>query len=358
MAILNSLFGSKQLIGLDIGASYIKAVELKSRKKGDFELQSFNYAQTPTGAIEYGNLTDAKLLTPIISEMIQKMNTKTKKICISLCGGNIIVKQITLPYINDEKNIPHIVRDEAEQYIPHDLSTTNLQYHILKNNPDPDWIKLLIISAQKDMIFSFLELAQMLNLQCSIMDIASFALSNCFTKNYPQIEEDTVALLNLGSEISNFVVLEDREIVFAKDLFVGGELYNENLTVQMQVSKEEAESLKISASGDQAIPPDTNQIIQATHQAIAEDIQKNFEFYHSKSDRVKIQKLFITGGASLTNGLDVFLKNTLQINVQLINPFSQISYNDQNFSPDHIAQITPYASIATGLAMRQIGDNK
>ena len=101
MNILSSLFGPKQVIGLDIGASYIKAMELKSTKNQMFELQSFNYAPTPPGAIEYGNLIDPKPLIPVISEMIHKMNSKTKKICISLCGKDIIVKQISLPYLEE-----------------------------------------------------------------------------------------------------------------------------------------------------------------------------------------------------------------------------------------------------------------
>ena len=360
MNILKSLFGPKQVIGLDIGASYVKAMELKSIKNHKFELQSFNYAPTPPGTIEYGNLIDPKPLIPVISELIQKMHSKTKQICISLCGKDIIVKQISLPYLEDMKDISHIVRDEAEQYIPHDLTNAHLQYHILGNNQakNQDWIKLLIISAQKDNIFSFLELIQLLEMECSIIDITSFALSNCFVNNYPQATEDTIALLNLGSEISNFVVLENKETVFAKDLFVGGDLYNDNLISQMQVSKEEAESLKISASKDQATPSEISQIIQKTHQAIAEDIQKNFDFYHAKSDKLKIQKLFITGGSSLTKDIASFLKTSLNIDVQVINPFSTVVYNESKFSPEYISQITPYATIAMGLSMRYRGDNK
>ena len=126
----------------------------------------------------------------------------------------------------------------------------------------------------------------------------------------------------------------------------------------MQVSKEEAESLKISASKDQAVPSDISQIIQKTHRAIAEDIQKNFDFYHAKSDNVKIQKLFITGGSSLAKDIASFLKTSLNIDIQVINPFSKVSYDDRTFSPDYISQITPYATIAMGLAMRHAGDNK
>ena len=98
------------------------------------------------------------------------------------------------------------------------LTNAHLQYHLLGNSQaeNQDGTKLLIISAQKDIIFSFLELTQLLQMECSIIDIASFALSNCFVKNYPQIAEDSIALLNLGSEISNFAVLENKRNCFCK----------------------------------------------------------------------------------------------------------------------------------------------
>lgn len=357
MAIFDSLFGSKQLIGMDIGTNYIKAVELKMSQK-KFKLVSFNYASTPPGVIEHGTLKNIEPLVPVILDLIQKMHTETKKICLSLCGGNIIVKQIVLPEIDDASHIKDVVSDEAEQYIPHDLNNAHLQYHILKNQEKGSVTRALIISAQKDTIFSFLELAQHLTLQCTVIDVASFALFNCFINNYPHIQEDTVVLLNVGSTITNFVVLENGEITFAKDLFIGGDLYNKNLINLMQVSEEEAESLKMSASHNQPVPPDITQIIENTHKTIAEDIKKNFDFYYARSDQIKIQKLFITGGASLTQNIVPFLNKALGIEIEVINPFSLISYDQKKFTSEYISQIAPYASIAIGLAMRYAGDSR
>ena len=358
MGIIESLFSPDRLIGLDIGTSYIKAVELKSSRKG-FALVGFNYAPTPHGAIEYGNLKNIKPLAKVILNLMKQMNTKSKHICVSLCGGNIIVKQIVLPEIDNINYIGDIISDEAEQYIPHNLSDAHLQYYILKNQEKTSAItKALIISAKKEIILSFLELEQLLGVKCSIIDVASFALSNCFTVNYPQVQESTVGLLNIGSNITNFVVLENGEITFAKDLFIGGELYNKNLINLMQVSEEEAESFKMSASKNQPLPTDIAEIIKNTHKSISEDIKKNFDFYYARSDQVKIEKLFITGGASLTQDIIPALNKYLEIEVEVINPFSLISYDQEHFSPEYLSQISPYASVAMGLAMRYKGDNK
>ena len=358
MSIIDSLFGPDRLIGLDIGTSYIKAVELKASKKG-FTLVGFNYAPTPPGSIEYGNLKDIKSLADVILNLIKQMNTKSKQICVSLCGGSIIVKQIILPEIDNINYIGDIISDEAEQYIPHNLSDAHLQYYILKNQEKTSVItKALIISAKKDIILSFLELEQLLGLKCSIIDVASFAFSNCFIANYPQLQEHTVGLLNLGSNITNFVVLENGEVAFAKDLFIGGELYNKNLVNFMQVSEEEAEGFKMSASKNQPLPSDIAEIITNTHKNISEEIKKNFDFYYARSDQVKIEKLFITGGASLTQDIVPTLHKLLNIDVEVINPFSSISYDPQHFSSDYLTQIAPYASVAMGLAMRYKGDSK
>ena len=358
MSFIDSLFGPDRLIGLDIGSSYIKAVELKPVKK-KFNLISFNYAPTPPGAIEYGTLKDIKPLADVISNLIKQMKTKSNQICVSLCGGSIIVKQIILPEVDNINYIGDIISDEAEQYIPHNLNDAHLQYHILENQEKTSTItKALIISAKKDVILSFLELEQLLGVKCSIIDVTSFALSNCFTVNYPQLQENTIGLLNLGSNITNFVVLENKEVTFAKDLFIGGNLYNKNLTNLMQISEEEAESFKMSASKNQPLPSDIAQIITNTHKSISEEIKKNFDFYYARSDQVKIEKLFITGGASLTQGIVPTLNKLLDIAVEIINPFSLITYDSQHFSSEYLSQIAPYASVAMGLAMRYKGDSK
>src|SRR5690606_3650812 len=146
------------------------------------------------------------------------------------------------------------------------------------------------------------------------------------------------------------------DVVFARDIPVGGLNFTTDIHKQMGVSLEEAEALKISVSTGQSAPKEVTEIIQASLSSVIEEIHSGFDFYTATAGDSPIQKIYVTGGSSLIPGFLESLSQVTGIHVERLNPFSTIGYNPRVMSADYINQISPYASIAVGLALRKADD--
>src|SRR5690606_32780194 len=144
------------------------------------------------------------------------------------------------------------IKFEAEQYIPFDVNEINLDFTVLKNkNQSAETMDYLLIAAQREFLFKIAEVIETAELECSIVDVSGFALANTFIFNHSERVGETIGLINCGAGVTNFVVMEDGEVVFARDIPVGGLNFTNDIHKQMGVSLEEAEALKISASTGQ-----------------------------------------------------------------------------------------------------------
>ncbi|MCC7406201.1 MAG: type IV pilus assembly protein PilM [Bdellovibrionales bacterium] len=348
-------FPSKKIIGLDVGTSTIKIAELDVTRKGA-KLISFGLTPTPNGAVIGGEVMDSQAISEAIRRMLAEVKTKRKNVATGLWGTAIIVKKITIPRM-DENLVAEQIRWEAEQYIPFDVNEVNLEYKILeKVNQSAETMDIILIAARQENVFRYAEIVESSGLICSILDVGGFALANCFESNYGDMTGNVVGLLNVGASVTNFVVVESGEVVFCRDIPVGGMTYNNEVQKAMGISMEEAEALKIAHSGGQPGPDELGRVIQSTHEVVCDEIQGSLDFFKNTSASGSITHCFITGGGARTGGLRENLSRHIGLQVEVFDPFINISYNDRVFSPDYISQIRDFSSVAMGLGMRELGD--
>jgi type IV pilus assembly protein PilM len=346
------LFGSKKLLGLDIGLSSIKLVEVEVNKNSA-TLTSFGFVPTPNGAIVGGEIDNPQALAEAVSHLVRQTNTRLKRACTAMWGAGVITKKISIPKI-DEKLLPEQLKWEAEQYIPFDLKDINLQYQVLRNShPMPEQMNVLLVAAKRDSVLRYAEVIEMAGLECNIIDVAGFALANCFEVNYPELRNSTVIILNFGSGVTNFVVIENGEATFSRDLNVGGNSYTSDIQRTMGITPEEAESMKISAGTGQAVPKEVTDCINQTNEVVAEEVRRGFDFFMATSTEAHVEKVFVTGGSAGVPGLYEQIQSTLNLPLEAFNPFARVQHANA-FSSDYLAQITPYAGVGIGLALRQV----
>src|ERR1700674_47668 len=118
--------GSKQkaLVGLDIGSSSIKAVELKGTKHG-YELVSFGLEPLAQDAVVDGAIMDAPLVAGAISNIFEAQKIKTRNVATAVSGHSVIVKRVTLPAMSEDELYDRI-QSEARQNIPFDIADLKL----------------------------------------------------------------------------------------------------------------------------------------------------------------------------------------------------------------------------------------
>ncbi len=347
-------FGAKKILGLDIGTSSIKIAELSSGRRG-LSLSKFAMLPLNPGAVSGGEILEAQVIGQGIASLVSSIKSKSKNVSTGMWGTSVIVKKISMPRM-DEKLVSEQIRWEAEQYIPFDVNEISLEHYILKKTASTiESMDVLLVAAKQEYVFRYLELVESANLQCSILDVSGFALANCFEYNYG-IQPGIVALLNIGAGVANLVVLNEGELIFSRDIAVGGFNYTQDIHKSMGVSLQEAEALKISASVGQEVPDEVNAIIASTNDSVVDEIRNSFEFFAATSGGLAINRFYVSGGCIFIPKLVEALARATGLTYEVMDPFARISYDTKAFSADYIAQIKSISSVVLGLAMRKEND--
>jgi len=347
-------FGPKNLIGLDIGTSSIKLVELEE-SKGSYRLKNFGTAKLPKETIVNGVVINAEPIVNSIKTLMDNLRVTNKSVSMSVSGHPVIIKKITLPVTSEEALEP-VIETESEQYIPFDLDEVNIDFQILGiNEEQQDQMDVMLVAAKKQMIDEYSDVIQSAGLKPVVADIDVFALENMFNLNYTHEEEAIIALVDIGASITNINIIRNEVSVFNRDVFLGGNQITEEIQKDLSVSYEEAESLKIGEVIEGINQEVLDDLILKGASSIAREVQRTLDFF-TGSNYTEITHVYLSGGAAKTKGLKDVIAEKMTATVEFVDPFKVIRYDKKTFDTEYIKEITLLSSIGVGLAIRKLGD--
>jgi type IV pilus assembly protein PilM len=352
------LFGKKKgLVGVDIGSSAVKAVELKVGGKGDAEFQLLNIGMEPLPpeAIVDGAIMDSGAVIDSIQRLFQENKIKTTDVATGVSGNAVIVKKISLPQMTPDE-LAESIHWEAEQYIPFDIQDVQLDYELIEGGGSGGNMDVLLVAVKKEKISEYRSAIEQAGRNAAVVDVDVFALQNCYEINYGVDAGRVVALLNIGASVMNVNVVKGAFSVFNRDIVAGGNQYTDAIQKDLNLSFEQAEALKKGEQVEGASPEGLHSILQAVHENISMEIQKTFDFFRATSQEDRIDQIFLSGGTAKIHGLRELLQERFQAPVELLNPFLNVAYSEKEFNPEYIEDIAPSAAIAVGLAARRVGD--
>ena len=347
-------FSSKKVVGIDIGSSSIKLAEM-TMSSGGAILDNFAVIPSPQQAVTNGEITDTLLVAESIRSAFKENGFKNKTACVGLSGTAVIIKKISIPRV-EPKKLREQVQYEAAQYLPFDVSQVTIEHHVLSFTSSPENLDVLVIAAQNEYILNYIGSVNQAGLKCGILAVNSLALANVFELNYGKTSEP-IALFNFGSNITNFLVLFQGEVIFSRDIPVGGFHFTNEISKNMGITFDEAETLKISQStSQQEVPEETRTFMNIALDYVTEEIRNSIDFYTATAQGHLITKAYYTGGASLTAGLIDHLVDVLKMPFEVFNPAMVIKPGSKKITPLYLQQISPFCAIACGLASRSVGD--
>lgn len=345
---------SNNVIGLDIGTSTIKLLEVEE-SKGGYRLKNFGMAPLPKDAIVNGSIVNHDAVVGAIQHLISNLKIKVKDVVASISGHPVIIKKITMPLATDEE-LEESINFEAEQYIPFDLEEVNIDYEVISGEEEKaDQMNVMLVAAKKVMINDYTKVLTDAGLNPVILDIDVFALENAFEINYPNEEDQNVALIDVGASTININIVKGGISAFTRDIFLGGNQITEDIQKQFGISFDEAETLK--TSGD--INRDDfggRDIVRKVCDTIGIEIQKSLDFYSSTTYE-QVNKIYLSGGCTKIPFLQEMIEEKTSIATEIIDCVRTIKYDENVFDPDYIKDIAPLTSIGIGLALRRLGDS-
>jgi type IV pilus assembly protein PilM len=348
---------SKLALGLDIGSSSVKLVQLKEKRDG-YELAGFGSASLPPEVIVDGALMNSSAIVEAIQGLLSEQRVKTKDVAIGVRGHSVIIKKIQMPRMSQEE-LDESIQFEAEQYIPFDVKDVNIDTQIL--TPDGDaagQMDVLLVAAKKDMINDYTSVCAEAGLTVKVVDVDAFAVQNAFEANYESAATETVVLVNVGSSVSNINVIANGTTTFTRDVTMGGSAFTEEIQKQLNVSFDEAEALKIGGHGesDAVVPQEVERVIQGVAEQMAGEIQRSLDFYAATAIDHRIARIYLSGGTARLPAIVKAIEQRAGVPVEVLNPFRTIDVDHKRFDPAVLAAASASAAVAVGLALRRAGD--
>ena len=345
----------KEVIGLDIGSSSIKMVELKEDKNG-YKLQNLAISPLPPEAIVDGALMDSATIIDTIRDVIAASKTKSKDVVISVSGHSVIVKKISLPFMT-EAELEESIQWEAERYIPFDINDVNIDFQIFgATQENPEVMDVVLVAAKKDIINDYVSVIMESGLNPVIIDLDSFALENMLAINYEMGDGETVAVANVGATVTNINIIKNNTSAFTRDIFKGGSQMTEEIQRQLHVDHEEAEKIKVGTKVDLSSQPIIQSVLKTASESLAVEIGNSLDFFQSTTAYEKIGRLYLSGGGSKIKDFDIIVQQQIGIPVEVVNPFKKIDYSGRDFDLEYLREIGPIMAVGVGLASRKVGD--
>jgi type IV pilus assembly protein PilM len=348
---------SKTVVGLDIGSSAVKAVELKTVGKS-FKVVAFATEPVPPDSIVDGAIIDGAAVADAIRRLFENKAFKTKDVAASLSGNAVIVKKISLPVMT-EAELSESIYWEAEQYIPFDIQDVNLDYQILDSGTGPDakgTMEVLLVAAKKEKIADYTGVISQAGRVPIIVDVDAFALQNAYEVNYGLDPEQVVMLLNAGASAININIVTHDQSVFTRDISVGGNAYTEAVQKELNLPFDSAEQLKKGLPVEGVSTDDVKPILHAMTETVLVEIQKTFDFFKATATSDRIDRIVVSGGASRVDGFAQALQERFNTTVEAFDPFRKIEFDAQKLGIADAENLAPTAAVAVGLALRKGGE--
>jgi type IV pilus assembly protein PilM len=344
-----ALFGRKKTtIGLDIGSGLIK-VAVVDHSKSQPELVHVAVAPLLADAIVEGEIMDPGIVSDAITAALTEAGVDTKDVVTAVGGRDVIIKKIQIERVK-ETQARELMRWEAEQHVPFDMESVELDFQILDpDGTDPE-MSVLLVAAKRELIEAKVRVLTDAGLNAVAVDVDAFALHNAFELNHPDAMSGTVALVNIGHEVTNVNIVEDGVPILTRDLPTGTRRIKEDLQRERGLGSDEADALLRGFDRSEHL----DAVLEARGEEIAVGIERAVAFLASSSrSGSAVNGVYLCGGGSRAPGLLDVLADRLRLNVQAANPLANLVVRDGAFGTLVTDEVAPLLMLPLGLALRK-----
>jgi type IV pilus assembly protein PilM len=375
---------AKGRIGLDIGSTAVRAVELA----GGDQPVVVKAAQVPlpAGAVENGEVKDPSLVTEALRELWERGSFKVKRVFMGVGNQRVVVREIALPYL-PEKELRASLGFQVQEFIPMAVDEAVLDYDPIGefDQDDRRMLRMLLVAAQRQMVDIAISAVTGAKLEPVGLDLVPFALVRSVGTTGVGMdleEEGDEAVIDIGAHVTNIVVHAGGTVRFVRILPSGGRDVTLAIMRGIGVDEEIAERLKrgeqvdlaaapAGPDGEPAAPsehegddagvdgsgppmtPDDDRVREISMQragGFVDEIRSSLEFYTAQAQGARIARVLVTGGGSKLEGLLDLLRQRIPVQVDAGRVF-QNARSQLSLSEEALAEAEPVLAVAVGLAI-------
>ena len=335
--------------GIEIGQCALKALKLRHADEGLVEAVAFDVIEHPK-ILSQPDADPEEIIKAALEKFASRNDWSGDQFVIGIPGQQTFARFCKLPPV-DPKKIPDIVRFEAGQQIPFDMSDVVWDYHVFSNEDSPD-VEIGIFAIRKDIIRTHIENYGKLNIAPAAVQTLPSALYN-FVHHDLDLKDDggAVVIIDVGAQNTDLIIAGGNS-TWTRNIPLGGNNFTEALIKAFKLSFSKAENLKKTAATSKY----ARQIFQAMRPVFADlvaEIQRSLGYYSSSHRDVELTQVLALGNAFRLPGLQKYLANNLSIagGVHKLEKFNKVAATATINAPEFADNILSFGA-AYGLALQ------
>ena len=349
-------FRPKKFLGIDIGTSFVRIVEL-SRKGQVYKLENYGGLETssfkkrPFRVFQKNTLSlSNKEIAKSIQAIFKEAGIQSKEVNFSIPDFCSFFTSIKLPAMA-EGEISQAIQYEIRPYIPLPLDEVTLDWSIIEGQSPGTPLKVLVVAIPNDIINEYREIAQLANLNLRILESEVFALARSSIKN--EKEKKVIGLIDIGARSTTCSIIEGGVLKISHSFNIAGNQLTEIIARSLNIDYNKAEEIKKKhglISDDEADgSKNVRKILIPLVDSVLEEIKKAFRSFYLKEGK-EIEKIILAGGLVSMPGLKEYFSTELKKEQDIVDPFSNIGC--PAILTKALKEIGPNYAIAMGLAMK------
>jgi type IV pilus assembly protein PilM len=356
------------LVGLDIQPETIKLLEI-IQHGNEIEIANFGLTNVPAGAMVKDEIKDPASVGNTLRELFRDYNIKSKNVALAIPRSAAIIKNITIDSRLTPTEIESRAWVEANRYFPDLVGDIHLDFSITGPAAgDVNQLDMVLVACRKEQIKPYLDVINYSGLTAKIVDVNCYALERAMSLINSPNPLESVALLNLNYTLSSLVVIQNKQLIYAHDHTYDGV----RLTTQVKrVASGESRqpnvaepvvsmnpAAAVAATPAAPIGPQTPESEKAEYYRVMKEnlsshLRHSMHFFYSSRPNVSIQKLFVAGDCATIPYLVEFIKDEVNIDTELANPFTNMKLSP-HINADELHRVAPVLVLSCGLALSKL----
>jgi len=341
----------ERIVGLDIGTSALRAVELVVEDGRRPVLEAFGQVGLPPGVVANGEVRDRAEVASAIRRLWRRGGFKSNRVRLGVAGLRAITREIELPPVPPDE-VTAAVTLQAEDIVPFPVERTSIDSAVVSRTEDAEGlplIRVLVAAAHRDLVDAVVAAVEDAGLEPEAIDLDTAALARAFA--LPGASEEPEAVVSVGAGLTLVVVHHGGTLQFVRTVDTGGDAVTEALASALDVPLADAEAVKrrLGTAGPQH--PGAVRAVAEAVGALADEVHDSLRYHAAMPGRARPARVLVTGGGARTPGLLDALRARLDVPVVEAAPIGFVDTSRLGVTAAQADSINQTLAVPLGLAL-------
>ncbi|MBA54404.1 MAG: pilus assembly protein PilM [Pseudomonadales bacterium] len=338
-------------LGIDISSTSVKLLEL-SRSGNRYKVEAYAVEPLPANAVVEKNINDVEGVGEAIARVVSRAKSGVKGAAVAVAGSSVITKVIEMDGKLSDDEMESQIKVEADQYIPYPLDEVAIDFEVQGMvEGSPDQVEVLLAACRNENVELRVDVLEIAGLSAKVVDVEAYAMERAFGLVADQIdggEEQTVAIVDIGSTMTTLSVLHDGRTIYTREQLFGGKQLTEEIQRRYGLSFEEAGLAKKQGG----LPDDyETEVLEPFKEAVVQQVTRSLQFFFSSSQYNDVDHILLAGGTASIAGLAEMVQDKVGTTTSIANPFVDMALSSK-VNASLLSADAPSLMIACGLALR------